>query len=91
MLGTINRKVAMTGVIERFPGITEIYSTPDFDFDKDGCTLTFLLKIPVDQAQLYYALRNLFSLGVHIYFVFDQYSNLLKDKRIIWRDNRWFI
>ena len=91
MPGEINKQYKMGEVLTSLKYVTEVYSSTDFTFTKDGADFTLLCSQKIDTAKAYYEISALFSMPVHLYVIFDAFSGLLEPLRIIWREGKWYL
>lgn len=91
MYGEINKQYYMGEHLTSLRFVKEVYADPKFDFAQHSAAFVLLCSQEIPAQNVLYRLSELFAEEVRVYVVYDQYSALLKDKRIIWREGVWYL
>lgn len=91
MLSLINKQQKFGKALKDLEHVVEVYASPDFDMSRESEDFILLCKLPINVTKALYSINALFELHVNVYVVYDAYSALLRDKRIIWREGVWYV
>ena len=92
MSSVIHREKTLSELFSKNSGIVEVYADLDFALRDDFASLYILHKSDVNTALFLFELFKLYgSNKVKVYFTKSPLSLMLCNKRIIWREGRWYI
>lgn len=92
MSSVINREKTLSELFSKNKGIAEVYADLDFTLRDDFVSLYILHKHDVNSVAMLFELYKLYgSSNVNIYLTTDPLSLTLYNKRIIWKEGRWYI
>lgn len=91
MYGVINKQHLMQQLFESLEHVKEVYVDEHFDLSDDTAQFTLLCSHEIATHKVLYSLQKLFTGTVRVYVVYDAYSALLRDKRIMWREGVWYL
>lgn len=91
MLSLINKQFEFNKTLLELEHVVEVYASPNFSMSHEAAEFVLLCKLPINVPKSLFEISALFELDVKVYVVYDAYSALLKDKRIIWREGVWYV
>ena len=91
MPGYINRKMALTNILNDIPNLIEVYSEPSFSFFDEKANFHFLSNDDIETPELFKKLQHWYPLGVNIYIAHSDRDIALNSLKIIWRRGRWYL
>lgn len=91
MLSIINKREELGNVFKSLEHVVEVYADTTFNMEHELVDFVLLCKLPINSSKALYDVNKCFDMLVRIYVVYDAYSALLKDKRIIWREGVWYV
>ena len=90
MLSVIAKQHKVGEILSSEPFLVEVYASVDFSWYNEDVEFVLLCKDDIDSVKILRSLSDCFAY-VRIYPVKDAFSALIKDKRIIWSKNVWYV